>query len=570
MDKNFVWNQKYLIFVQLYIREIMKKPIKKQKNTKVVAAKTAKPVSKSGKSVKSSPKSSVETKKKASQGSTSKPLSNKNPVKKSAPKVSVSPKTKPTGSVNKGKAVASKPVAKKNPVKKAATKAGSSSKVNSPVSIKKGTSASSKSSVKKVSPAKSTIKKSVGSSSPVKAQKGAKAPLNKAKSSLKSSKQSSSVSAKKNKAVSIKNPKASKPEATKKPLNLKTAKETPKNKPVSGAEKAKVKSNASKSLKKPSAETNKKAITPKAATKSVPGSAPKQVLKSSKGGDIPAKTPAKAQKEVKPSSSPKAKEVSPAKAKSNSNTKVQKPGDKKADEVKTSKSKGIEAAMPAQGAKAKKQPVSQKESPKPSDEGGGLDPDIDVSGVDPILGGDMLEDSDELALMTPEQKKQRKIEKERQKKLELKLKKNERQFIRPEMDPAILTANNVRKEFLELKYSFDCEPRDLFLALTKPEYMRNWLAERVEQDDKTGVYSFHWRNYTESARLVEKIQDRYLKWQWVGGERPNNEFLIFSIDMIPGDVYVDLYILDICEPSEREIMTRGWDKLMDRLRLTVT
>ena len=222
------------------------------------------------------------------------------------------------------------------------------------------------------------------------------------------------------------------------------------------------------------------------------------------------------------------------------------------------------------GKKDSKGKDSKTKPAKPVGEGNGLDPDIDVSGVDPILGGEEVDDSEELALLTPEQKKQRKIEKDRQKKLELKLKKNERNFIKPELDPSILSANAVKKEFLELKYSFDCEPRDLFIALTKPEYMRNWLAERVEQDDKTHVYFFHWRNYTESARIIEKVQDRYLKWQWVGGERPSNEFLIFSIDMIPGDVYVDLYILDICEPNEREIMTKGWDKLMDRLRVIVS
>jgi hypothetical protein len=66
------------------------------------------------------------------------------------------------------------------------------------------------------------------------------------------------------------------------------------------------------------------------------------------------------------------------------------------------------------------------------------------------------------------------------------------------------------------------------------------------------------------------VQDRYIKWQWIGIERPANEYLIFSIDIIPGDSYVDLYILDICEPGEREIMTKGWDKLMDRLRVIVT
>jgi hypothetical protein len=100
--------------------------------------------------------------------------------------------------------------------------------------------------------------------------------------------------------------------------------------------------------------------------------------------------------------------------------------------------------------------------------------------------------------------------------------------------------------------------------------MRNWLAERVEFDEATGIYTFYWRHFSESARIMEKVTERYLRWQWVGVERPNNEFLVFSIDLIPGDVYVDLYVIDICEPGEETNMINGWNKLMDRLRVIVT
>lgn len=137
----------------------------------------------------------------------------------------------------------------------------------------------------------------------------------------------------------------------------------------------------------------------------------------------------------------------------------------------------------------------------------------------------------------------------------------------PDLDESILEFGNRKRIYLKLKYSFDCDERDLFLALTKTPYMQNWLAEKVDFDEKTGIYTFHWRFYSESAKISEKVQNRYLKWDWVDAERGPRDFIAFSIHAIPGDDYVDMYIYDICEEDETETMKQGWDKLMNRLQL---
>jgi len=91
--------------------------------------------------------------------------------------------------------------------------------------------------------------------------------------------------------------------------------------------------------------------------------------------------------------------------------------------------------------------------------------------------------------------------------------------------------------------------------------------QKVDFDEKTGIYTFHWRFYSESAKISEKVQNRYLKWDWVDAERGPRDFIAFSIHAIPGDDYVDMYIYDICEEDETETMKQGWDKLMNRLQL---
>jgi uncharacterized protein YndB with AHSA1/START domain len=526
VDKNFVWYQKYLIFVRLIYREVMKKPLKKQKSTKVVASSKGKETPKKGKEVRNAVKTSAMAKKKTSPVTPAKSLTKKAQVKTntSAKSVGTSPKS-------------------------------SGKKVLSPA-VRSVTS-------------KSGASKSVSSKSVKAKPASGRKPAPTVSSKAQKSKPSTVVSAKKSKPVTSKTKPAPKPSKDKKTSAPALKKGT--GKPAGKAQ--------------PTKKKVQPAVAPVASKKVKPASRPvvaKPSVKSSTGSKPQVKGKAEPAKPIKKEKG----QVAPV---SKTITKPERPKKETPEKKDKKETKAVVAGQGGEASKGKSRPgketspkasgktVASKSSAtsipapvKPTDEGGGLDPDLDVAGVDPIIGGEEMDDSDEIALLTPEQKKQRKIEKERQKKIENKLRKNERVFIKPEMDPSILTANNVRKEFLELKYSFDCEPRDLFLALTKSEYMRNWLAERVEQDEKTGVYSFHWRNYTESARIVEKVQDRYLKWQWVGGERPNNEFLIFSIDMIPGDVYVDMYILDICEPGEREIMTRGWDKLMDRLRVIVS
>jgi hypothetical protein len=499
-----------MIFVRINSREVMKKPLKKQTKAPAKAAKTAT--------------------KKAIVKVTVKPAQ----AKKASPPQKVKPKV-----VIKSGKTSEKPTSPK----KSATKvvvSKNSAKAKSAV-----TSKSAQASAKKTAPKakQASPKKAVSSKSKVTVLKSGKPST--------VQKQSNKVSAKKTqKSAPIS--KASAKNTPSKPVKKVTVAKAPKSSPIPKSQPAK----SSPSKKETAASVKKNIVQKKAspAKKEAPAKTTSEpVIK--KAGENQ-----KVLKKVapKPAAAPKASDKA-----SSEKTALTKAQEKQSAPL-------FEKRKPEKSSAKKDSKEKNTKPAKPVGEGNGLDPDIDVSGVDPILGGDEVDDSEELALMTPEQKKQRKIEKDRQKKLELKLKKNERNFIKPELDPSILSANAVRKEFLELKYSFDCEPRDLFMALTKPEYMRNWLAERVEQDDKTHVYFFHWRNYTESARIIEKVQDRYLKWQWVGGERPSNEFLIFSIDMIPGDVYVDLYILDICEPNEREIMTKGWDKLMDRLRVIVS
>ncbi|MCB9235776.1 MAG: SRPBCC domain-containing protein [Bacteroidia bacterium] len=119
---------------------------------------------------------------------------------------------------------------------------------------------------------------------------------------------------------------------------------------------------------------------------------------------------------------------------------------------------------------------------------------------------------------------------------------------------------------LQLKYTFDCDPRDLFLALSKPAYLQNWIADEVEFDPQTGVYTFHWESFSESAKVDKQKMNEYLRWTWVEAEdREETDYIEFTIRSIPGDEYIDLHIVDFCDPLEETQVKTGWDKQMTRL-----
>ena len=122
---------------------------------------------------------------------------------------------------------------------------------------------------------------------------------------------------------------------------------------------------------------------------------------------------------------------------------------------------------------------------------------------------------------------------------------------------------------LDLKYTFDCDAKNLFLALTTPEYMQNWLAERVVKDDETGVYTFYWRDFAESAVIEIQKPKQYLKWKWIASDREKDDFIEFRIDTIAGDDLLDLYITDFCDQGEEKQVRKGWDKQMQKLESVV-
>ena len=119
---------------------------------------------------------------------------------------------------------------------------------------------------------------------------------------------------------------------------------------------------------------------------------------------------------------------------------------------------------------------------------------------------------------------------------------------------------------IHLKYTFSCDPQDLLDALHKPEVMRNWLAEKVEFNPRTKVFTFHWSNFSETA-LIGGIDEKqkFIRWEWVGDNNERGEYVSFKLSDEDDEGYTDLYIEDFCEEEDEVLYRKGWDRMMERL-----
>ena len=119
---------------------------------------------------------------------------------------------------------------------------------------------------------------------------------------------------------------------------------------------------------------------------------------------------------------------------------------------------------------------------------------------------------------------------------------------------------------LNLKFTFRTTPKDLFLAITHPSFLQNWLAPVVELDTETGVYTFRWTRCVEMARIIEKVPGKYVRWEWVSqGLGTGTGGISFRLEQDPEDELIDLYVTDYCEAGEEKAMRAGWYKQMKRL-----
>ena len=111
------------------------------------------------------------------------------------------------------------------------------------------------------------------------------------------------------------------------------------------------------------------------------------------------------------------------------------------------------------------------------------------------------------------------------------------------------------KQLYTLEFPVRCSPVILYDFLASPAGLQEWFADRV--DDRDNVFSFTWNGTIEKAEVLEKEQDKFIRFHWL--HTPKEEFFEFKIEKSEVTNQTILVIKDFAEKKEIKDQSMVWN-----------
>jgi uncharacterized protein YndB with AHSA1/START domain len=120
----------------------------------------------------------------------------------------------------------------------------------------------------------------------------------------------------------------------------------------------------------------------------------------------------------------------------------------------------------------------------------------------------------------------------------------------------------MKKKF-ELEYAINSSPRLLFNRLSTPGGLAEWFADDVNLHG--GIYTFIWENSEQQAEVIQRKDNKYIRFRWVEEEDKDSYFEFrLNQDELTGDV--SLMITDFAEDDETTDAVDLWDTQIAELK----
>jgi len=118
------------------------------------------------------------------------------------------------------------------------------------------------------------------------------------------------------------------------------------------------------------------------------------------------------------------------------------------------------------------------------------------------------------------------------------------------------------KKKIVLEYTINSSPKVLFPRLSTPGGLAEWFADDVNL--QRNVFSFIWDGSEQKAKVVQKKENKYIRFQWLDdAEEYYFEFRI-SVDELTGDTA--LVITDFVDEDEEEDTIELWNTQITELK----
>ncbi len=112
-----------------------------------------------------------------------------------------------------------------------------------------------------------------------------------------------------------------------------------------------------------------------------------------------------------------------------------------------------------------------------------------------------------------------------------------------------------KKLLYTLEYPVRCSPSILFEFLSNPTAMQEWFADKV--DEREGVFTFSWNESEEKAVLLEKEQDKFIRFRW--NHMAKDEYFEFRVDRSEVTNQTILIIKDFAEKKDIKDQSQLWE-----------
>ena len=111
------------------------------------------------------------------------------------------------------------------------------------------------------------------------------------------------------------------------------------------------------------------------------------------------------------------------------------------------------------------------------------------------------------------------------------------------------------KQLYTLEFPVRCSPVILYEFLSTPAGLQEWFADKV--DDRDNIFSFTWNGSTDKAELLEKEQDKFIRFHWL--HMPKEEYFEFKIEKSEVTNQTILVVKDFAEKKEIKDQSMLWD-----------
>ena len=129
----------------------------------------------------------------------------------------------------------------------------------------------------------------------------------------------------------------------------------------------------------------------------------------------------------------------------------------------------------------------------------------------------------------------------------------------------MIVQGKMEKVKFQIEFPINSSKGVLFNIFSTPSGLAEWFCDDV--NIKKDIHVFMWDGSEESARLISKKRDEFVKFRWLEDEEDGiNSFFEFRIkvDDLTGDTA--LMITDFAEEDEMDDSKELWSAQVDRLK----